>query len=127
MNVEVLRTMINKQFVRIFAFCVRILYGFPCTDLYGFSKKQSGNTDTSFEHSAFNPRFGADSYKFLRPNPTRATPIPFRDHIQEISNATGVAFVRRIRKLFGRTALSFASGATVARTTNAGRIRKIGD
>ncbi len=37
MTVEGLKTTINKQFLRIFVFCVRILYGFTCTDLYGFS------------------------------------------------------------------------------------------
>ncbi len=37
MTVKGLRTMINKQFVRIFMFCVRILYGFTRI-LYGFTR-----------------------------------------------------------------------------------------
>ncbi len=32
MTVEALRIRINKQFVRVFVFCVRILYRLPCTD-----------------------------------------------------------------------------------------------
>ncbi len=35
MTVEGLRTTINKQFVQIFVFCVRILYRFLCS-VYGF-------------------------------------------------------------------------------------------
>ncbi len=48
MTVEGLRTTINKQFVRIFVFCVRIyMYGFIRIFIFqknGFLRKQSGNT-----------------------------------------------------------------------------------
>ncbi len=50
MTVEGLRTTINKQFVRIFVFCIRIyMYGFIRIYIFqktGFLRKQSGNTDS---------------------------------------------------------------------------------
>ncbi len=58
MTAEGLRTTINKQLVRIFVFCVQILYGFIRIFIFqknGFLRKQSSNTGLNLTKILFSP------------------------------------------------------------------------